>query len=103
MTSTQEKFLIATYQAVDILVKQFTEMDFDTAVDILVKQFTEMDFDTALQNFRTSFKNSKLPEPTFWDVRKQPDIGSGREIHNQSNFQYYPETMKRLAKIPKKT
>ena len=38
------KFLIATFQAVDILVKQFTEIDFDTA----------------LENFRTSFKNSKL-------------------------------------------
>ena len=61
-----------------------------------------MDFDTALQNFRTSFKNSKLPEPTFWRVKKPPDIGSGSKIHNQSDFQYCPETMKRLAKIPKK-
>ena len=85
-TSTQ-KFLITTFQAVDILVKQLTEIDFDTA----------------LENFRTSFKNSKISEPTFWEVKKQPDIGSGRKICNQSDFQYCPYIMERLAKIPKKS
>ena len=32
-----KKFLIATLQAVDILVKQFTERDFDTALQTLFK------------------------------------------------------------------
>ena len=59
--STQAK---TAWRRLQLLLKKFLIATFQ-AVDVLVKQFTEMYFDTALQNIRTSFKNPSYQSQHF--------------------------------------
>lgn len=82
--SAQRGFLMAVFQALEVLSYEFSQIEFDQI----------------LENYQLSHNLGLFQEPSFWPSEKQCEGGNyvpiNREIKNQEMFVYSPSTMDKL-------
>ena len=82
MSIPLQKYLVAIFQAIDILVFQLESQDYNNVAE----------------NYRLSERTKGLQEPSFWHITDddQLELGAHREVPNKQDFMYSYYTVEHL-------